>query len=467
VAATVSSTGAAADASFELAALVSGTSAVPASAIAAARLDLLDTLACAIAGRGALGVAAAERLLLAQGGAAQAAVWGSGRRLPAAQAAFLNAMAGHALDYDDMHPGVAHTGVCVIPAALAAAQREGSDDLADLLLAVVLATEVADRIAVAVQDGPGVTGWLLTPLCGYFGAAAAAARVQGLDTTATQHALGFAYVQASGNGQSTLDGALAKRMQPGFAARGGVFAAELAEAGLTAPTAGLEGPRGFYTVYHRGRYHPEALRGDGGWLIERATFKPYPCCGWTHAALECAAALAASGVAPEDIASVEVGVNGQAYRSVGTPLERRYRPQTAVDAQFSIPYTFAVSFLHGGVTLSDFDDAALRREDVLELAARVRVRVDEQLDADHARDLSPARARVTLRDGTTAQAEVMTPAGTDERPLHVDDLRRKLDLCRHAAGRSATWADELAAVVLDGTGPGSLPALCALLEATV
>jgi 2-methylcitrate dehydratase PrpD len=433
------------------------TDALPKPAVEAARLSLLDTIGCAIAGTRAAGVAPVRELLLAKGGAEQSAVWGTGRRLPATEAAFVNAMSGHALDYDDQHPGVLHTGVCVVPAALAAAQAVGLDDLDEIVAAVVVATEVADRLAVAVLDGPAVTGWLLTPLCGYFGAAAAAARVSGLDAELTRHALGFAYVQASGNGQVTLDGALAKRMQPAFASRGGVFAVELARHGLTGPTDSLEGRRGFFHVYHRDRYSRELLLGALGskWQIEAATFKPYPCCAWTHAALETALTLRDRGLTAADLESVVIGVNAQAYQSTGTPLPRRYRPQTEVDGQFSIPYIFATAFVTGGIGLADFQPEGLHRAEVLAVADRVKVQVDADLEANNAREISGARAVVHGPDGAVVEALVKEPLGRGERLLSRADIESKFRQCCEYGSRSPDYADALIALVAKGGANGA------------
>ncbi len=457
----------AADAAGLFSDLVARTAArdIPASTFATARLDLLDTLGVAIAGAGALGVPEAREVLLGWGGAEISSVWGSGRSLPPPEAAFLNAMAGHALDYDDQHPGVLHTGVCVIPAAMAAAEAGGVTDMEPLLGAIVLGTEVADRIAVATTDGPGVTGWLLTPLCGYFGAAAAAAKIGGLDAGRIRHALGFAYAQASGNGQATLDGAVAKRMQPGFASRGGVFAAALAARGLTAALDSLEGPRGFFHVYDRDRYDRGKLTDGLGasWLIDVATYKPYPCCAWTHAALECGAALRDRGVSRHDLLSVEVGVNEQAYRSTGTPLPRRYEPKTAVDAQFSIPYTFATALVTGSVRLSDFSPEAFARADVLSVAARVRAAVDPEIDAACPREITPARAVATLQDGSRIEVEVRQPLGFGERRLGREAIVRKFEDCCAYAGRSAAFVDRCAHIVLDG-GAGAAGELFDLLR---
>lgn len=462
-----SSLGGERDAAALFADLVAGTSPddLPASTMSTARLDLLDTIGVAVAGASALGVPEARALLLGWGGAELSSVWGTGRALPPHEAAFLNAMSGHALDYDDQHPGVLHTGVCVIPAAIALAEARGVTDLGTILCAIVLGTEVADRLATATTDGPGVTGWLLTPLCGYFGAAAAAAKVAGLDAVTTRHAIGLAYAQTSGNGQATLDGAIAKRMQPAFASRGGAFAAALAAEGLTGALDALEGPRGFFHVYHRDRYDRPKLRDDLGrtWLIERATYKPYPCCAWTHAALECGAALRGRGLTAADLVAVEVGVNEQAYRSTGTPLPRRYAPQTPVDAQFSIPYTFAAAFCTGGIGLSDFAQEAFGRTDVLSVARMVRVSVDPEIDASCGRDVTPARAVATLRDGRRVEVEVREPLGIGARALDRTTLLRKFEDCCAYAARDRAFTDGIAEVVLAG-GSSAASRLFSLLR---
>ncbi len=456
------------DASCEFSELVAGTSPTdfPDHTLLAARVDLLDTLGCALAGWDALGIREVRELILKKGGSASANVWGTGSKVPTAEAAFANAIASHALDFDDNHPGVLHTGVSVVPAAIASAEAESVSDIEDILTAIILGTEVADRLATATIDGPGVTGWLLTPLCGYFGAAAAASRLFQLDANLTRAAIGFAYVQTSGNGQSTLDGSLGKRMQPGFAARGGVFAAELARRGLTSPVNSLEGQRGYFNVYHRGRYLPDALRRgvEDGWFMDEARYKFYPCCGWTHSALECAIAIAGEGITADEIKHVEIGVNAQAFNSTGTPLPRRYEPQTPVDAQFSIPFVFSTAFLNGGVTLSDFTDDSLSRRTVREFARLVTVSIDSELDAAYGRTISPARAVVKLHDGSTREHTVLEPLGWGSRRIEKDQIEEKFLACCHYGGVKTDVATEVAATVLEASGKDSARYLFDLLS---
>lgn len=455
------------DASRLLSELVSQTtlSDIPEHTLLAARLDLLDTLGCALAGWNAMGVREIRELVMEQGGSPLGTVWGTSSKVPASQAAFANAIASHALDFDDNHPGVLHTGASVVPAALASAEAESVNDLEDILIAIIVGTEVADRLATATVDGPGISGWLLTPLCGYFGAAAASSRILQLNTDLTQSAIGFAYVQASGNGQSTLDGALGKRMQPGFAARGGVFAAELARKGLTGPVNSLEGLRGYFNVYHQGRYLPDALRraDNAGWFMDEAMYKPYPCCGWTHSALECAVAIASEGYRADEVERVEIGVNAQSYKSTGSPLTRRYTPQTPVDAQFSIPFVFATAFLNGAITLSDFSKVSLARQDVLDLARLVTVSIDPELDATYGRTVSPARVVVTFRDGSEREHTVFEPLGWGQRRIGKDFLEEKFLMCCREGGMSSDTAAELSAIILKASGSGSADQLMNLL----
>ncbi len=455
------------DASALLAAIVVETETKSLSNVTlrAARLDLLDTIGCALAGVRAPGVSEARDVLLVEGGRPVSTLWSTGEKLPPTQAAFANAMAAHALDFDDNHPGVLHSGVSVIPAAVSTAEAEGVDDLLDVLAATIVGFEVADRLAVATTDGPGVTGWLLTPLCGVFGAAAASARLLGLDVNRTRSALGLAYVQASGNGQSTIDGALAKRMQPAFAARGGIFAAYLAQNDLTGPSNAFEGERGYFHVYHRDRYDARVLRAPVGfpWMVERAMYKPYPCCAWTHTSFESGLSLRAGGLRADDIDRVEIGVTSQAYASTGTPLARRYTPQTTVDAQFSIPFIFATAVVKGELTIGDLRGTALTNADVLRVAATVKVSIDPELDQLAGRSISPARVVVHTVGGETKESSSMSPLGWEGRPVDQGFLEDKFAMCCSEGGVDGVVANEIRELILSGAGTGSAGHLSELL----
>jgi 2-methylcitrate dehydratase PrpD len=409
-------------------------------------LDLIDTLACGAAGADAEGVRELLAVTKGWGGTPEAALWFSDMRVPGPAAALYNGMLSHAVEYDDTHDlGVLHAGVTVIPAVIAAAERRGRLSGADLLSAIAAGVEVACRLALATRTGPGVSGWLLTPLCGTFGAAAGAARALGLDAEQTVHAFGLAYSQVAGNGQATIDGGLSKRLQAGFAARSGLLGAVLASVGLTGARNVFEGTRGYYKVYHGGEYDRSALvDGLGDTLaVCDLSYKPYPCCRWTHAALEAAMDLRKRGVTPDKVARIEVAVNRQAYMSTGQPLADKQRPANVVTSQFSIPYAVSLAFNQGKVGLDDFKPKAITRPHIVSLAERVNVTAVDNWSTSGSRGISPARVSVTMLDGQQVESEVLVPTGTGRDSGTSDLIRRKLiDCCAHG-GIAADAASSL------------------------
>src|SRR5882757_3348038 len=142
--------------------------ALPTEVAEAARVNLLDTLACAIAGRTAPGVADVAALATEWGGAPQALIWGSDTRVPAHHAAWINGMMAHARDYDDTHDAaVLHAGVSVVPAALAAAELKGDTTGADLLAGIAAGLELISRLGIGTTIGIIESGFIYTSLFGY------------------------------------------------------------------------------------------------------------------------------------------------------------------------------------------------------------------------------------------------------------------------------------------------------------
>lgn len=177
---------------------------------------MLDTLACAWAGRDAPGAPEAHGLVAADGGTPEATVWGYGGKLPAASAAFLNSLFGAALDYDAVN--TVHADVCVLPAALAVAERQRASGK-EFLAAYALGADLASRLGGSITGQH--RGWFTTSIYGVFGATAAAARLLRLDEATIAHAFGIALSQASGTQQANIEQALTKRLQSAFAARAG------------------------------------------------------------------------------------------------------------------------------------------------------------------------------------------------------------------------------------------------------
>src|ERR687885_4883 len=212
-----------ADPAFTLAEHVCQTTfaALPSSAVLATKRDILDTLGAALGGSVAPGVAELAGVVKHWGGREESSLWLLGGRVPAPQAALVNATMGHALDFDDSldRAGNIHPGISTLASSLAVAEWCGGISGRDMVLAVTLGLDVACRVALAATED---RGWHRTAAMGIFGATAAAGKLLGLSVGQMLHAFGIAYSQAAGNRQCIVDGALTKRLQAGQAASSGV-----------------------------------------------------------------------------------------------------------------------------------------------------------------------------------------------------------------------------------------------------
>jgi 2-methylcitrate dehydratase PrpD len=406
---------------------------LPLAAIAAARLNVYDTLACALAGFRAPGVQEVLDVVRDWGGKNESHVLWTDLCVPAPNAAWVNSIMAHACDFDDTHDkAILHGGISVVPAAVAAAEIAGRPVSGqEFYTAVASGLELICRIGVATRIGLIQTGFIYSALFAYFAATAAAARILGLSPEETVNAIGIAYTQASGTHQVTRDGALTKRMQPGFGTRAALTAVALARKGIRGAQNVFEGIDGLGRTYLQDELDADTLRDELGqrYHFEELSYKPYPCCRMNHCAIDAALEIRRqSGFDWTKVTEVRANINAQGNQAVGTPLEVRRAPTSVVQAQFSICYNIACALVNGAVSLSDFTDEALRRPDVLSLAAKVMPVVDAELDRTMGRNVTPARVEAVVGDQVYC-AQVTEAKGNFMTPMSDDDLRRKLDDC--------------------------------------
>src|SRR6266568_3804975 len=346
--------------------------ALPASAVRATKRDILDTLGAALGGSVAPGVAELSRVVKHWGGREESSVWLLGGRVPAPQAALVNATMGHALDFDDTfdRAGNIHPGISTLAASLAVAEWRGGTSGRACVLAVTLGLDVACRVALAATVD---RGWHRTAAMGVFGAAAAAGKLLRLTPEQMLAALGIAYSHAAGNRQCILDGALTKRMQAGQAASAGVFAAVRAQTGFTGARNIFDGRFGFFELYQPNGYDAAALLRDLGTAFrgEALSYKPYPCGRPLHAAIDAALSARAQLQIENagDIAAVtiEADPTGHSDQFERGPAKRR--PTQVVEAQFAQPFLVATALVHGKVGIGEVD--GLGDASVLALSDRI------------------------------------------------------------------------------------------------
>jgi 2-methylcitrate dehydratase PrpD len=395
---------------------------IPADVVDAAKLHVLDAVGCGLAAH-ALDVATEGRAVMAElAGESQATVIGLETGLPAANAAFANAMLCHGLDFDDTHSdSVSHVSVVVAPAAGAVAEAQGASGR-ELLTAVVAGNEIVTRIGMAASGAFHERGFHPTAICGIFGATAAAARLGGLDERRATSALGIAGSMASGLFAYLADGTPTKPIHPAWAAHGAVLAARLAAHGAEGPPSVLEGKFGLYHAFVDARIDLDPQLADLGerWETPRIAFKPYPACHFMHGSLGATATL--EPVAPEEIEEVVVTVPAAGVSLVLEPADAKVAPRTEYEAKFSLQYSTAAMLVHGRVGVSSYTDDAIRDPRVLELARKVRY---ETKDYDTYPAAFPGGVRIRTKDGRALEADFPYQRGGPENPMTADEVRAK------------------------------------------
>ncbi|MDE2619017.1 MAG: MmgE/PrpD family protein, partial [Sphingomonadales bacterium] len=319
-----------------------------------------------------------------------------------------------------------------------------------------LANDIACRMALAGQPGVDgfAVGWHNTTLVGYLVAALVAGRLLRLDRAQLVNAAGIAAHQAAGNAQSHIDGALTKRLGPGFASAAGVLAARLAARGVTGPRGVLEGRKGWFAQYHKGIYSRERLLAGLGRDFPGAamSFKPWPSCRGSHTSAEAALQIAAElGGRAGAIERVLVRNGPAEWGFLSAPIARKRRPQTTVEAQFSIPWVVAVALADGKVGIGHFAPAALQRADLLAMAARVETVEDAAL-ANPAGGPGQAVVEATLADGRVLRHHVVAAKGDPEVPMSAAETAAKFADCLDYAGLPPARRHRLAALLagIDG-----------------
>ena len=416
--------------SGQLARHVAGTrfETMPPAALDAAKLFMLDTLAVAWAGSDAPGCREARALLVDEGGRADSTAWGYGGSLPATSAAFINGMTASALDFDSIgRKANVHINIAVLPAALAIAQKQHASGR-DFLAAAVIGSDLVYRLGVAAEY-PN-RGFHYTGTFGVFGAAVAAARLLGLDAEATQHALGLAFAQAAGTQQSNIQPSLAKRMLSAFAARSGVYAALLAQRGLTAPSEVIEGKFGFYQLYQAG--DPGRLLEELGRRFEgvNVNIKKYPSCGCNHTTIEAMLKLVRQyDLKPDDVQSVEVTVTPYMNRIVGGEYDPSQDAQVA--AQFNMRYTVACVLVRRKLGLAEIQEGVARDPAIAAHIPKVSIKVNAALTSSR----GPAVVRIRSKKHGEISCMVEDVRGGPDDPFTPQEIDEKFDECFRLGAR--------------------------------
>jgi 2-methylcitrate dehydratase PrpD len=410
----------------------SGFHTLPAEAVEAAKVFILDALGVGIAGSRHPRMPQVLEAVRAMGGSeGSATAWGTGETLPWSSAVMVNAYQVFNQEFDCIHDqAVVHAMASLLPACMGYAQAYGDVSGRDLIAAIALGLDVAIFVGLA-QRAP--MRYFRPAMCGCLGATAALAKLARLDAAAMTNALGLAYSQLSGTMQAHVEGSPAVSLQVGFNARAAVTAFELARSGFPGPQDFLEGPHGYFALYDFGLADWGAAAGEVGstFQIARMSHKPYPTGRATHGGIEGALRiLQEHAIDPGQVEEVQVHASALVLRLVGRPATQDMEPGYA---RLCMAYAVANALLTGDVRLEDFDAAVLRDPRRLALAGRVRL-VDNGNPDPNAIG-GPQQVVVRLKDGRTHEVRLAQLLGDPRRPLSMTEQNTKFRRCCAAAAR--------------------------------
>ena len=407
-----------------------------------ATTSIVDTIACALAGTCERGPWLLKGTRFVDDGL-PASIWGMGGKTTVRDAALLNGMLAHMLDYDDGDMiSRGHPSCTIVPAIFAVAEERAMSGAAliDAYLTGYLVVQVVGRVAGKTL---AARGYHVTTLTGVLGAAAGLSRLLGLSPEQSANALGIAATTASGLRANF--GTDMKGYHVGRAAMAAVEAIEATLAGVTASHEILEAKDGFLGVFGTTEL-ADGLRAEvdrllaGSYAIETAppVIKLYPCCHSTHACIQAALQLRPRLTGRLDM--VREVIADAAHMSALYLLHSR--PTTGLEAKFSMEGAVALALVDGQAGVGQFTDASVQRPEVQTMLRKVRFTTSDRMEEIHGRSLMPGSITVVTNEESFSE-EVLDTRGCRTEPCTLADVRAKFRDCASGVLAASDAAEAL------------------------
>ncbi len=399
---------------------------IPAQGGAIGRTGIADCFGVLIAGARDPEIALVDRELGSATGTAFASLIPSGARRSVESAALVNGVAAHVLDYDDVSLD-GHPSAVLVPAILAQGEASGSSG-AEMLTAYVAGFEVWAELLAREPTPLHRKGWHPSAVLGTVAAAATCAKLRGLDAKGAATAMAIAASMSSGLVANF--GTMTKSFQVARAAQSGVIAARLAQAGLTASLDALEHPSGLLAALSpEGKAELDrpfnAARKEWHIVGEGLNIKRYPICYATHRSIDAALGLVERyNLSPDAVERIHVSTGATQLRML-----RNSRPQTGLEAKFSMQFAMASALVARKVGLAQLTDGFVRRPDVQAMFSRVSLTGTDATMPGSA--FAPADSvEITTKSGETLNSGLVEYAkGSHQHPLSQEELFDKFADC--------------------------------------
>jgi 2-methylcitrate dehydratase PrpD len=405
---------------------------------------ILDTVGVGISGSATDPGQMLIQIIRELGGPCESTLFGDGCRVNCVNASYVNAFLADILDYEDTLPGLSHPTAVIVSSALAVGEKTGATGK-ELVASVAAGYEAAARIARAVRPTPDRSTKVAVAYAWHgLGAAIAASKLMRLSKEGILDSLAYA---ASASPLPTWITGYGKpfhwiKNNFGEQAAAGTMGALLASRGYLCPRSILESEKGFWLMVGSDSFDPEKMIKDLGheYVLMKAGFKPYAACRWIHTTLDALQSmLGEHDTHVEDIKEVVVHCSPE---TIALGFED-HRPQTLVDAEFSVPYTVAMVLLKEQTGLNWYTREKLSDPRILAIAAKVKLVGDLESFWTKGTHEIPVRVEVVLKNGTRLERAEHVPRGDPANPVSAEFLKDKFVDSVGQAGMSLDRAKKL------------------------
>lgn len=393
---------------------------IPKDVIQRAKELMLDSLGTALAASNEECVNNALKVFDAKG---DTQIWGKDEKIDAVNAAMLNGIAAHALDFDDTHTeAILHASAILTPLCLSYGFNV-SKDAKKIIKAFIIGWEIAARVGIASKGTFHKRGFHTTAIAGIFGSVSASCVLLDLNKEQIINALGLAGSFASGVNEFLSNGSNSKVLHICNAIKNGILVAKFAKNGMSGPLSIFEGRDNIFKCFgiEEECDKTELDKALGKiWQTMQVSIKPYPSCHFAHGLIDCAIALRNDGLKASEIKSIHCFVDEVPISFICDPLEVKYAPNSAYGAKFSMPFLMALGFFDGKIALSSYEN--LKRDEVLEFAKKITY---EKRKSQGFPKYFPGHLEAILQDGKVIKKDVFINKGNFDNPLSFDEIKAK------------------------------------------
>lgn len=394
---------------------------IPTNVITRAKELMLDTVGVAIAG--STNDAILKSIKAFKDENANVSIWGSDFKATPINAAMLNAMSSHVLDFDDtLTKAILHASAILTPLCLSYGFSKTNDGK-KILKAFIMGWEVAGRIGIASNGTFHKKGFHTSAIAGVFAATTAACIINDLDSLQTINALGFAASFAGGINEFLSNGSNSKILHIANAVLNGIRASKYAQIGLFAPVSIFEGRDNIFRAFGiENECNKEQLDENlsKDYMIMQVSIKPYPSCHFAHGLIDCAKLLKEDGIKACDIEEIICYVNSVPISFICEPIEQKHNPKSDYEVKFSFAYLFSLMFIDGYLNLKSFEN--IKRKEIADFAKKIKY---EKYESTYFPKYFYGKISVKLKNQKTLIKEVKINKGNPENPLNKDELLEK------------------------------------------